>query len=209
VIRNCTSNAIYINDIGDTVTLSGLELDGGAGIGTDGILISSAYSVTIANSMVHNFGKNGIEATSGYLHIINTIATNNGYTGNFSGIYLHGGAQSVYATITGVTASRNGDNGIAIHNGVEATIFSSNASFNIADGVLAQNNSVVVARDTVASSNGTNGFEAQSSAVLTLAHSVASENGTDDVYANGGTVNTYQDNNVTSVQGTLTPILAH
>jgi hypothetical protein len=226
VIRNFAGDAIDISN-GVNVTLVGLELDG-AGVGAQGINITNIVSATISDCVVHDFVKNGIvdSSTFSVLQIVNTISTNNGYGGgNFSGIYIvdnNAGGGSTSVTMTGVTATGNGGNGVAANGAyVIIGIFSSNLSNNGAifnssggDGIVVQNNAAVTVRDTLAANNYNAGFEAQSSGQLTLAHSVASENYNHGILVNGGTVNTYRDNNVfqtigTPVSGTTTTITAY
>jgi parallel beta-helix repeat protein len=207
------TNAITINipnaNAESNVNLNGLLLDG-AGVGADGILVTAASAVTIVNCEVRNFVQNGIEDVGDGVYrlaVVNTIASDNGYNfGNYSGIYIHASGSGYVATITGLTATANGANGIAVNGGVNVTIFSSNASNNATNGILAQSSATVMVRDTVASNNNGDGFVAESSSQLTLAHSVASGNNK-GIYVNGGTVNTYQDNHVlgnySNVVGTL------
>ena len=213
------ANAITINT-SSNVNLNGLLIDG-AGVGADGILVSNANLVTIANCVVRNFAKNGIEDPGAtLLTVVNTIASDNGYNGaNYSGIYIYNSSGVVIsAALTGVTATGNGANGIVVQGNVYATVFSSNASNNSTVGILAQSTNgygaTVMVRDTVASNNFNDGFEAQTSAQLILAHSVASGN-FGGVYVNGGTVNTYKDNHIYGnlngadvIGGSLTPVTA-
>ena len=206
VIRNFTGYGITINApqyVGSDVDLTGVVIDGG-GAGTEGIFVTNASILTIANCVVRNFLKNGIDVAAAYeLALVNTISSDNGYNGDYSGIYIHSN-NSLEAAITGTTATGNGSNGIVAQGtGVSLTIFSSNASNNNNDGVLAQSSASVIVRDTVAADNESAGFEAQSSAQLTLAHSVASNNPNYGIYVNGGTVNTYKDNNIV---GSLHPV---
>jgi hypothetical protein len=201
------ANAVTINASGGDVNLNGLLIEG-AGGGADGILVTTAQAVTIANCVVRNFAHNGIEdEAQSFLVIVNTIASDNGNGNSFSGIYIHN-AVSTLATLTGVTATGNGANGIVAGGaGPSVTIFSSNASNNVSDGILAQNSASVVVRDTVAANNETAGFEAASSGQLTLAHSVSHDNNGMGIYVNAGTVYSYGDNHITDgVSGATTPI---
>jgi hypothetical protein len=214
IIASSGANAITVNAGGGAVNLDGLLIDG-VTVGAEGIMVTTALEVTIANCVVRNFVQNGIDAGAGTaLTVVNTIVSDNSYnTANYSGIYIHSSGTATHATLTGVTATGNGSNGIVGQGSVVfVTIFSSNASENGANGILAQGGATVMVRDTVASNNYT-GFEAQTSAQLTLAHSVASGNPNIGMYENSATFNTYKDNHVLGntfdTSGTLTSVTAY
>jgi Periplasmic copper-binding protein (NosD) len=175
------SDAIIIRvTTGDPVILNGLLLDG-AGTGNAGVNIESGPSVQILNSVVRHFSNVGIltqtQSNSANLLIEDTTLSDNA----FSGVLLVG---TVKATLNRVTANNN-QFGV----GMNAT-----GDIMIANSVFSNNSGSGV---------GT------AAGVTWLAKNVISGNPI-GVEVLGGTVNSYGDNyirnNVTPVQGALTPV---
>jgi len=76
------TNGISINitdpkDIAKAVRIRGLTIDG-VGTGVQGINVIAANSVTIEDTVIDGFTKNGLIAVAGDIHVTNTAIRNNG-----------------------------------------------------------------------------------------------------------------------------------
>jgi hypothetical protein len=188
-----SSTAVAINaGPSDSVTLAGLEIDGGGGA-SNGILLTSAGKLDVVGCVIRNFTHDGIylEPTSVLkLSILNTIASDNTNDGIDLSPSGNGGIQGV---IDHSTTTANGTDGINVWGansvsppntniGAYITIVNSVSANNGHNGVTAntsQSNGLttyVMIRDTTASYNGNSGFEADGVANMIFAHSEATWN---------------------------------
>jgi hypothetical protein len=155
-------DAITINGASGNVTLIGLELDG-AGVGTQGIILTSTLSgnatLNIRDCIVSNFIDSGIAiqpTSGGYLNVFiaNTFSLNNG----LSGIKVAPGANAgAVGTITGSTVANNADQGFDFEGSIAITLLNSvattNNSYGIQVNMSSSPTSSLTVRDTVAVEN--------------------------------------------------------
>jgi Right handed beta helix region len=190
------NNGITITAPGDKVTLIGLNIDG-AGVGYNGILLTSAGSLTVSNCVLQNFFYTGSSIATGngiYMvpssgtldfTITNTTAANNGFVG--ISYWPVGGTPTANGVIDHVVAVANGT-GIFIESIADSggdtniTVSNSIASDNSTTGIVVSGNAsapVKVSIDDVSvSGNSTNGIEADGQASVLLGRSVITANGT-------------------------------
>jgi hypothetical protein len=188
-------NGITINAPGDKVTLIGLNIDG-AGAGDNGILLTSASSLTVSNCVLQNFFYNGSIATGNGIYMVpasgtlnftitNTTAANNGFVG--ISYWPVGGTPTANGVIDHVVTVANGT-GVFIESVADSsgativTISNSIASDNSSAGVVVSGNAsapVKVSIDDVSvSGNSTNGVESDGQASVLLGRSIITGNGT-------------------------------
>jgi hypothetical protein len=198
----------------DTIVLRGLTIDG-ANVGSNGIVVNSAGSLTVADCTLQNFvfaggaTGNGIlmQPTSGTLDftITNTTASNNGNAGiNYN---PPSGSPSANGVIDHVVANTN-QFGINVYAGnatagtTVVAVSNSNASNNSNKGIDADNGSsglaTKVSIDNVsASGNVTAGVAAFDTANVLLGRSVITGNGNGVVNnTQPNTFYTYGDNRI-------------
>ena len=188
-------NGITINAPGDKVTLIGLNIDG-AGVGYNGILLTSASSLTVSNCVLQNFSYNGSIATGNGIYMVpasgtldftitNTTAANNGFVG--ISYWPVGGTPTANGVIDHVVSVANTTGffieSIADGSGATiATISNSIASDNTSAGIVVSGNAsapVKVSIDDVSvSGNSNNGVEADGQASVLLGRSIITGNGT-------------------------------
>jgi Right handed beta helix region len=182
--NTCAAITVAVNT-GDPVTLNGLLLDG-AGVGGEGILVTSDTSVQILNSVVRHFQSgiyiNTTAATK--LLIQDTISSDNSNAGI---IVSSNGGGSVQATLNRITANNN--------------VF----------GVFTDGNSDTTIANSVMSNNSNSGVESnQSNGITLIAKNVITHN-LNGVNVQGGAMWSYGDNyirdNSAPVAGILTPIV--
>jgi hypothetical protein len=154
-------NAITINaNPGDAINIIGVVLDGTALTGTTGIKFNSGGSLTVQDSVVRNFGNNGIDflpANSSSISVSTTFVGNNG---GYGILVQPQGSASTTAVFERVRTQYNGANAYGISIDASSTTGTINAS----------------ATDSVSSNNG-GAYIAQASsqgrAILMLVRSVA------------------------------------
>lgn len=133
--------------VNDRVSLTGLVVDG-ASVGLTGIMLTSAKSLTIANSIVRNVTASGIALAptgNAVISISSTTVSDNGA----NGIFLQPTAGAAHAVFNHVEAYNNGNHGIGVFGNflaanqgpVEAFAIDTVAAHNAGDGfyVLGQN----------------------------------------------------------------------
>src|ERR1700685_325155 len=163
------SAAITINaNPGDKINIIGVVLDGTNLGGTAGISFNSGGSLTVRDSVVRNFGYDGIDfypTASGTVFISNTLLSDNGGTGI-----------AVTSTGSGTT------NGVLNH--VDMV--------NNEDGIIVQSTTQTVnvtISDSVSANNTAAGIGAESDDGMMLSvmvrNSTSANNGTDGLYASG------------------------
>jgi len=128
-------NGITINAVSGNVTIHGVSLNG-AGItgGTNGIVFNSGGSLTVADSVVRNFGNSGVivEPSAGNISL---LISNSSFLDNANaGIYLTPRQGQVAATIDRVTADVN-NYGIYI----DASATNSFATASITNSIVSNN----------------------------------------------------------------------
>ena len=190
-------NGITINAPGDKVTLIGLNIDG-AGVGYNGILLTSASSLTVSNCVLQNFSYNGSIATGTGIYMVpasgtldftitNTTAANNGISSVSLSYWPVGGTPTANGVIDHVVSVANMTGffieSIADGSGAtNVTVSNSIASDNTSVGIVVSGNAsapVKVSIDDVSvSGNSTNGIEADGQASVLLGRSVITGNGT-------------------------------
>src|SRR5271154_1094168 len=169
------SVAITINaNPGDKINIIGVVLDGTAIANTNGILFNSGGSLTVRDSVIRNFGENGIEffpANASNLVVSNTLIASNGLTGVY--IVPQTDNLTVQAVLNRVELHNNSD-------GLNVTDFSGSG------GTID-----VSAVDTVASNNRSIGFYVETQNVnssvthVSLVRVTVAENGDTGVWAQG------------------------
>ena len=206
-----SGNAITINaGTSDSVHLRGLTLTG-LGTGANGIQFNSGGNLAIENCVIWNFTSAGLNiapSTTSTFSVSNTIASNN--SGVIGILVAPTGSALVTGVLSNVTANNNGT-GINVAGtgaALNVTIADSGASNNTILGVGASSAATSVLLRHVVASNNNTGLAAASSTIR-VAQSVITGNVT-GVFATGGTIGTYVDNdingNTTDITGTLTPI---
>jgi hypothetical protein len=189
------NNGITITAPGDKVTLIGLNIDG-AGVGYNGILLTSAGSLTVSNCVLQNFFYAGSIATGNGIYMVpssgtldftitNTTAANNGFVG--ISYWPVGGTPTANGVIDHVVAVANGT-GIFIESIADSggdtniTVSNSIASDNSTTGIVVSGNTLAPVKvsidDVSVSGNSTNGIEADGQASVLLGRSVITGNGT-------------------------------
>jgi hypothetical protein len=179
--NTCAAITIAVTT-GDPVTLNGLLLDG-AGVGGEGIYITSGTSVQVLNSVIRHFQSgiyNNTSTTGSSLLIEDTVSSEHSNAGILVAPTVGG---TVKATLNRITANKN------------------------FIGVFASGNHSTMLTNSVISNNSQNGLQNNSGAILLAKTSISgSVNG---VLVNDGAVYSYMDNyintNVNDVNGNLTP----
>ena len=208
-----SSVAITINAVSGNVTLIGLEIDG-AGAASTGILFNSGASLNVQNSVIRNFGGDGIffgpnASTATELYVSNTLISDNG----FDGIGIQStGSETVTGVLDHVAMENNQNSGldILVDGGqtVNVTVNDSVIANNQA-GIVAQSNAAlayVAVRRCNISNNGT-GVDAITYSIIRLSESQITGNATGWT-TNGGSVGTTSDNLIdNNTNGNGTPAM--
>jgi hypothetical protein len=171
----------------DSIFIKGLTLDG-AGTGSNGINLTVAGSLTVANCTIKGFGATGgngiyIAPTSGFVsfRIFDTIVSANYY----AGIYISpSGSGSASGTLRNVSVNNNGS-GLWIQG--------ASASATVVNSDFSQNGSYGIYVDHGGSS---------------VSNSLATGNGT-DLFNGAGTLTSYQNNIYSTFSGAITPASLH
>lgn len=187
------ANAITINSSGANVYLRGLSIDG-AGVAANGVVLFSAYSLTMVNCVVRRFTASGVYMRPGAASkfaIIDSIVSDNA-----RGVLASPSGGSASGILSNVQVTNNAQNGVWAGGTVSMTIVGGVHSRN-GTGVLAQNGATIMVRDSASSNNSAAGYSASGAgAILRLAHSVAAGNNVGLQASGGGVAETYQDNNL-------------
>ena len=202
------------------VVLSGLDIDGaGTTIGTNGINVISAKSVSIRNSYIRNFSNAGINVapSAGSVKVVvNNVTVNNAGTSNTTGGILvkPTGAASVVAMISG-SQVQNGTQGIRFDSSggtgtvtgfVRDSVVTSNVNNGV--GVVAGSSSdTVYVVNTSVQANNYGLVVNGSGATIYASGDNVTGNLIQGLFVNGsGTINSYKNNNVNAntTDGTFT-----
>jgi Right handed beta helix region len=200
-------NGITINaQLGDAVTLTGLEIDG-ADAGSIGIMFNSGKFLTVDNSVISDVTGAGIQFlpnAASELLVSNTVVANIGNTG--IQVRPSGGDSSIHikASLRGVVVYNN-IYGIYVLSGgvsfatVDAKISDSEFDGSSSAAVVSQTSGGVPVAVMVSGSavvhNATGCTAVSSGAVLRLTRSVLTGN-TTSWSVNGGSVLSYEDNSI-------------
>jgi Right handed beta helix region len=197
------SAAITINaNTGDKINIIGVVLDGIAIANTTGISFNSGGSLTVRDSVVRNFGYDGIDfypTASGTFFISNTLLSDNGGTGIAVTSTGSGTTNGVLNHVDMV----NNEDGIIVQSTnqtVNVTISDSVSANNTAAGIGAESDSgmmvSVMVRNSTSANNGTDGLYASGTgATLLVTRSTITGNIT-GWSAPTGIVSSYGDNNI-------------
>jgi hypothetical protein len=198
------SPAITINaGIGDKINIIGVVLDGTALANTTGILFHSGGSLTVRDSVIRNFGNNGIlfaPGGSSQLAVSNTLLSDNG----FSGIFIGSNTQTLVGALDRVTMENNSGSGLGIlseETGTTNVTVSDSVSANNNYGIEATNISGgpvnIMVRDSTLANNNVDGLLASGTgAQVWVTRSTITGNNVGWVATGGGVVSSYVDNNI-------------
>jgi Right handed beta helix region len=200
-------NGVTVNDNGANtavVTLRNLAING-AGSGLFGVRVISGKSVTIENCQIFKFrGTSGNipgraisderTAAGSKLTVINTTMNDN--LGNGVVILGNGSPSGVSAVFDNVRVFDNSASGAFFGGGAKVAIKNSFITGNSSSGVQSSDaNTEVNIVDTVIAHNATGIFAGGGASVTRITRCTISENGT-GVNINGGTLESYGDNNI-------------
>ncbi len=202
-------NGVTVNDAGANtavVTLRNLAING-AGSGFNGVRIVSAKSVTVENCQIFKFrGTSGgipgraisdeRTAAGSKLTVINTTMNDN--LGNAVVILPANATPSgVSAIFDNVRVFDNSASGAFFGGGAKVAIKNSFFTGNTSNGIQsADANTRVNVVDTVITHNATGIFAGGGASVTRVTRCTISENGTGVSFNNGGTLESYGDNNI-------------
>jgi hypothetical protein len=186
---------------GDEINIIGVVLDGTALSGTTGIRFNAGGSLNVRDSVIRNFGVDGIffAATSSaqsHIWVSNTLVSKNGSIGidispNAGGI--------VDGVLDHVAMENNANDGLYLVN------FGFPVNVNVNDSVIANNGIGIIADEGVGgpiyvavrrcdiSNNGT-GVQANGTGIIRLTQSVITGNATGWTTSDGGSVGSSGDN---------------
>ena len=191
--------AITINASSGNVTLTGLEIDG-AGTSSSGIVFNSGGSLNVRDSLIQNFGSDGIAfgpnaSTATELFVSNTLVSDNG----FDGIGIQStGSGTVTGVLDHVAMENNANSGLDVFVDGGQTV-----TVTVSDSVIANNQAGIVEQSNAAlayvavrrcniSNNGT-GVDAITNSIIRLSQSQITGNVTGWM-TNGGSVGSTFDN---------------
>jgi hypothetical protein len=195
-------NAITINaNTGDKINIIGVVLDGTALTGTNGIQFNSGGNLTVRDSVIRNFGANGISFQpniSSQLLVSNTLVSDNGF-----GVLV---APTTSVNVTGVldhvTIENNANDGLYVGSSpasVTMAVSDSVSAGNGARGIVASQDSPtnLMVRNCTIANNSTDGlFTSGVGAQILVTRSTIIGNGTGWFAQNSGVVLSYADNNI-------------
>jgi hypothetical protein len=200
------NSAITINaGASDTVSLNGLTLDGDNVTGTVGIRFNSGGSLNIQNSVIRNFGVDGIYfgltgSTASQLFVLNTLVSGNGV----EGIYLvDAGSGGVVAVLDHVETEDNGTDGLFVStfsqtvNVTVSNSVSANNAVGIVVGAASSGSANVMVQNSTIANNTAYGLAANfSEATIWVTRSTITGNADGWETNSSGTVTTFGDNNI-------------
>ena len=196
--------AITINaNPGDKINIIGVVLDGTNLGGTTSISFNSGGSLTVRDSVVRNFGYDGIDfypTASGTFFISNTLLSDNGGAGIAVTSTGSGTTNGVLNHVDMV----NNEDGIIVQSTtqtVNVTISDSVSANNTAAGIGAESDDgmmlSVMVRNSTSANNGTDGLYASGAgATVPATRSTITGNITGWSTPSGGVVTSYGDNNI-------------
>jgi hypothetical protein len=203
--------AITINALGatDKINIVGVVLDGTALTSTNGIVFNSGGTLTVRDSVIRNFGNNGVKfvpnsSTPSHLLVSNTVVSDNGA----DGIHIFPlGSGTTIGVLNRVEMENNGGSGLtAITNSqvINVTVNDSVSATNSLSGILAQTiigatTLNILVRSSIIANNGVDGLEANgggSNAIVLVTRSTIMGNAIGWQDFGVGTVVSYGDNNI-------------
>ena len=192
---------------GDKINISGVILDGGAAINSNGIRFNSAGSLTVRDCVVRNFANYGIlfaPTNSSQLFVSNTLVSDNGYIG----ISIQSaGPGTTTGVLNRVKIENNASDGLNAGSGltgtqtINLTVSDSVSANNGGSGIFVQSTGSfpvsIMARNSTIANNGAHGLVATSTgATILVTRSTITGNGIGwDAFASG-VVTSYADNNI-------------
>jgi hypothetical protein len=199
--------AITINAPGatDKINIIGVVLDGTNLTNTTGINFISGGSLTVRDSVIRNFGNNGIffqpnSSTLSQLYVSNTLAADNGSQGIF---IAPSGSGTTDGVLNHVEMERNGGDGLAVNTdtqSINVTVSDSVSANNDGAGISASSGGTpinVMVRNSTTANNGFFGLDAvNTGASIRVTRSTITGNGTGWTQGGGGIVTSYADNNI-------------
>jgi Right handed beta helix region len=202
------SAAITINaNAGDKINIIGVVLDGIAITGTTGIQFNSGGTLTVRDSVIRNFGADGIDlsasaSTSSQIFVSNTSVSDNGGQGIFinPGLNFQSGTATT-GVLDHVQMENNGGNGL------KAQSFAQPVNMAVSDSVIANNGSngvfinstgvgtlqIMVRNSTITNNNTALNATGIGFAFIFVTRSTIFNNGS--AYS-GNVVESYADNNI-------------
>jgi hypothetical protein len=190
---------------GDKINIVGVVLDGTNLTATVGIQFNSGGSLTVRDSVIRNFGGQGINfapnaANATLLAVSNTLVSDMGGDGID---ILPSGSGPVSAVLSRVDMEGNSGDGLSVLSSGPATnvtVSDSVASNNATNGIVAQDLggtvSIMVRNSTIAN-NGFYGLESDGAgATIRVTRSTITGNATGWLNFNSGVVLSYGDNNI-------------
>jgi hypothetical protein len=203
-----TGTAITINiGANDKVMLRGLTIDG-VGTGSNGISFVSGGSLYIEGCTINNFVQYGIDFSpasgSGKLFVIESAVRNNGASGVGGGIWIRpigNGSAKAFLTHVGLENNNFGlrADGGGSTGGINVTVKDGSASGNTNASIIAVTGTTVtqvMVNGTTISNNGFGPRADGTAAILRFSDATVSGNGTGLSTANGGTLQSYGNNQV-------------
>jgi hypothetical protein len=197
------NTGITVNAPNGYVNLRGLTVQGIGFGGGSGLLVTSAFALTITNCVVRNLTGDGINYVpngSARLAVSNTLVADNGGTG----IVVNASGGPLRLDLTRVEVRHNSEWGVYLNGatgGVHTSIADSVFSGNLLDGVRAPApagapSTVVVMHSVISNNEGSAVQAAGPSAFIAIGQSMISGNATTWSAAGAGTVRSFGDNDV-------------
>jgi hypothetical protein len=201
------SPAITINANNfDKINIIGVVLDGTALTGTTGIQFNSGASLTVRDSVIRNFGNDGIDFVSSlfiagqFFLVSNTIISDNGGVGMFV-------EPTVQETFTGVldhvTMENNATAGLSAISGGQTYNITVTDSVSVNNGIGISSSSggggtstIFVRNCTIANNTGDGLSASGTGATIRVSRSTITGNGTGWAAPSSGVVKSYADNNI-------------
>jgi|ERR1700722_1691750 len=215
VVVSGTNGIAVAAGANDVVTLSGLDIDGAALTGLNGISVTSGNTLIVRNCNIRNFSKFGIAlsptaANTFQAYISNTLIDNN----SGGGITITNAAgQILAATISrteivknnvGINALANSSPGGALQVTVVDTVVSENPASGVIAGTQGGGEPTIMFLNNVTSSNSVSGYGVLSigaGAQVVIGNSTIEQNLIGVGTASGGVVGSYK-NNIINYNGT-------
>jgi hypothetical protein len=185
----------------DKINIIGVVLDGTALANTTGIHFTGGGSLNVQDSVIRNFGEDGIHfapVVASQLSVSSTVLSDNA----FYGIYFDGSA-AVTGVLDHITLENNSNGGLFVGghsaDNVNVTVGNSVSASNphgiFSDGSVATANTMV--RNTTIAGNTIDGVDATGAgATVRVTRSTITGNGAGWASSSGGVVLSYGDNNI-------------
>ncbi len=199
-------NAITINAVSGNVFIRGVSLNGVGVANATGIRFNSGGSLTVRDSVVRNFGLEGIaflpnSSTLSQVYVSNTLVSDNGSHGIFIG---PSGSGTTNGVLDHVHMENNVNNGLLVQTTSETINVTVNDSVSANNGQLGidavsfsgtQVN--IMVRNSAIANNAGAGLSAQGTgATVRATRSTITGNATGWAVVSSGVVTSYNDNNI-------------